>query len=324
MVLAVDVMGFENPIDEAIKACRDFVRKNKDVTIILVGKKESIIKHLKRNDEFEILDAKDEIKMDDNPLFIRNKKESSMYKAVELVANDKADGVLSAGNTSCYVAITYMLLKRFNKISKVAFMPWIPTRYKKGFNMLDCGANKIVNQNDLVDFAIMADLYNKKVRKIKNPKIGLINLGTEDQKGLDYLIEANKILKNTKEINYVGFIEPRYLLEEIVDVAIADGFTGNITLKTLEGTAKSISNALKDEFKKPWNFLGFVLSMCALLSLKKKFDYKNNAGAFVVGLQKIALKTHGSADYKQFYSSLRMLRDTVKSNIINDFKEKFN
>lgn len=324
MILSVDVMGFENPIDEAIRACRDFVKKNKEVNIILVGNKDEIVKHLKSANEFEIVDAKDVIKMDDNPLLVRSKKESSMYKAIELVANNKADGVLSAGSTQCYVTLTYLLLKKLTKISKIAFMPWIPTRFKKGFNMLDCGANKVVSAQDLVDFVIMSNLYNTKVRKINNPKIGLINIGTEDDKGLDYIIEAHKILKERKDINYVGFIEPRYLIEEVADVAIADGFTGNIVLKTLEGTAKSVSNSLLDEYKKPLGWLGLIFSIGSLLGLKKRFDYKNNAGAFVIGLQKIAFKTHGSADYKQFYSSLRMLKETVESNVIKDLLEQFN
>lgn len=322
MILSVDVMGFENPIEEAIKACRKFVKKNKDVEIILVGNKEIILKHLKSENEFKIENSLEIISMDDNPLFVRNKKESSMYKAIKLVADNNADGVLSAGSTACYVALTYLLLKKIPSISKIGFMPWIPTRYKKGFNLLDCGANKVVVANDLVDFAIMGDLYCRKVRKIKNPKIGLINIGTEEDKGLDYIIEAHKILKNKKNINYIGFVEPRYLLEEVLDIAICDGFTGNIVLKTLEGTAKSFGNTLKDEFKKPTGWLGFLFSLPSLIGLKKKFDYKNNAGAFVIGLDKIALKTHGSADYKQFYSSLRMLKETIESNILNDLKEK--
>lgn len=321
VILSVDIMGFENPIEEAIKACRKFVKKNKNIKIILVGNKEIIVKHLKFDKEFDIEHSTDVITMEDNPLFVRNKKESSMYKSIKLVSDGKADGVLSAGNTACYVALTYLLLKKIPNISKIGFMPWIPTRFKKGFNLLDCGANKIVSAKDLVDFSIMSSLYCKKVRKIENPKIGLINIGTEEDKGLDFIIEANKILKERKDINYVGFIEPRYLLEEIVDVAICDGFTGNIVLKTLEGTAKSFGRTLLDEFKKPIGWLGLIFSFPSLIGLKKKYDYKNNAGAFVIGLENIALKTHGSADFKQFYSSLRMLKETIESKILNDLKE---
>ena len=321
MILSVDIMGFENPVNEAIKACRDFQNKNKDVKIVLVGNKEIIVKHLKFVDEFEIIDATDVIKMNDNPLFVRNKKESSMYKAIKLVADNKADGVLSAGSTPCYVALSYLLLNKLEHFSKIAFMPFIPTRYKKGFNLLDCGANKVVSGNDLVDFAYMANLYCKFVRKIKNPKIGLINIGTEDDKGLEYIIEAHKILKEKKDLNYIGYIEPRYLIEEYVDIALSDGFVGNIVLKTLEGTAKSVGNALMDELKKPLGWLGLIFGLPPLLRLKKKFDYKNNAGAFVLGLQKIAFKTHGSADYKQFYSSLRMLKETVDSNVLLELKK---
>lgn len=321
MILSVDVMGFENPINDAIRACRDFKKKFNHIKLILVGDENKIKQFLKSDDEFEIVHASDEIKMDDNPLFIRNKKESSMYKAIQLVANNQADGVLSAGSTACYVALCYLLLKKIDDVSKIAFMPYIPTRYKNGLNLLDCGANKVNDANDLIDYAIMGHLYAKHVRKINNPKIGLINIGTEDDKGLDHIIEAHKKLKENKKINYVGFIEPRYLLEEQVDVAISDGFVGNIVLKTLEGTAKSIGKSLFDEMKKPWGWLGLLFSIVPLLQLKRKYDYKNNAGAFVIGLNKIAIKTHGSADYKQFYSSLRMLKETIDSNFLDTLKE---
>lgn len=323
MALCVDVMGFENDINEAIKACRDFVKKNQNVKIILSGNKDQIVKLLKSENEFEIIDAKDIISMEDDPLSSRTRKESSMYQAILAVKNNKADGVLSAGNTACYVFLTYLLLGKINGISKHAFMPYFPTRNNKGFNLLDVGANKDCDAKDLITFAKMGNIYAQSVRKIKNPTIAIANIGTEDNKGLERHIEANKILKQDKSINYVGFVEPRYLMEGVVDIVVADGFVGNIILKTLEGSAKTISRALKDELKKPAGWLG-LLGFVAFKRLKNKFDYKNNAGAIVIGLEKVAVKTHGSADYKQFYSSLRMLKETVENDVVNKIKEQFN
>ena len=324
MTFSVDVMGFENDISEAIKACRKFVSKNKDVKIILVGDKQKIFPYLKNKEEFEIEDASDVILMTDEPISVRNKKDSSMYKAIELVKDDKAHAVLSAGNTACYVFLTHLLLKKLNKISKAGFMPFVPTRNNVGLNILDVGANKEVEPIDLVNFAIMGNVYVKETRNIENPKIGLINIGTEDNKGLDYLIKANKILKENKQLNYVGFIEPRNLIEGEVDIAVADGFIGNIVLKTLEGTSKTISRSLKDQYKKPWNWLGLLFSIFALKKIKKKFDYKNNAGAFVIGLTRIAFKTHGNADFKQFYSSLRMMKETIDNSVLKKIEREFN
>lgn len=324
MTFSVDVMGFENDISEAIKACRKFVSKNKDVKIILVGDKQKILPYLKNEEEFEIEDASDVILMTDEPISVRNKKDSSMYKAIELVKDDKAHAVLSAGNTACYVFLTHLLLKKLNKISKAGFMPFVPTRNNVGLNILDVGANKEVAPIDLVNFAIMGNVYVKETRNIEKPKIGLINIGTEDNKGLDYLIKANKILKENKQLNYVGFIEPRNLIEGEVDIAVADGFIGNIVLKTLEGTSKTISRSLKDQYKKPWNWLGLLFSIFALKKIKKKFDYKNNAGAFVIGLTRIAFKTHGNADFKQFYSSLRMMKETIDNSVLKKIEREFN
>lgn len=322
MRLSVDVMGFENNINEAIRACRDFVKKNKNVQIILCGDKDIIKKYLKQENEFEIIDAKDFVTMEDEPISSRTKKESSMYKAILAVKNNETDGVLSAGNTACYVFLTFLLLGKIKGISKHAFMPFVPTRNNKGLNLLDVGANKECDAVDLVNFAKMGKVYSESVRKVNNPKVAIANIGTEDNKGLQRHIEANKILKTDKSINYVGFIEPRYIMEGTVDVVVTDGFIGNIILKTLEGTAKTISSTLKDELKKPSGWLGF-LGFAAFKRLKRKFDYKNNAGAIVMGLEKVAVKTHGSADYKQFYSSLRMLKETIENDVVTKIKEQF-
>ncbi|MEG2198460.1 MAG: phosphate acyltransferase PlsX [Malacoplasma sp.] len=323
MKLAVDVMGFENDINEAISACRDFVKKFNEVTIILVGDETQINRNLISGDKFEIVHASDVIGMDDNPMSVRHRSDSSMYKAINLVAKDLADGVLSAGSTPCYVGLTFMLIGKIENVSKIGFMPYVPTRNNAGFNFLDVGAQKLCTGKDLLHFALMANIYVKNVRQIKNPTIGILNIGTEDNKGLDYHVEANKLLSEAKDINYIGFVESRNLLEGNTDIVISDGYSGNLVLKAIEGAAKTITSALKDELKKPSGWLGLIFSISPLLRLKKKFDYKNNAGALVIGLNKVAIKTHGNADYKQFFSSLKMLKESIEFNIINDIKEKF-
>lgn len=324
MILSVDVMGFENPVENAIKACRDFIKKNKNVKIILVGDKNKIQPCLKPKDNFEIVHADDVIKMTDEPISTRNRKQSSMYKAIELVKENKADGVLSAGNTSCYVFLTFLLLGKIKNVTKCAFMPFLPTRDGVGLNIIDVGANKECDAQDLLCFAKMGNIYVKNVRKIKNPRIGVLNIGTEDNKGLKYHIESNLLLKKDKNLNYKGFVEPRGLLDGGTDLLVCDGYSGNIVLKSLEGCFKTVIGSFFDFYKKPSGWLGLIFSITVLLKLKHKFDYKNNAGAIVIGLNKIAVKTHGSADYKQFYSSLRMLKETVDADIINVLNKEFN
>lgn len=323
MKIAVDVMGFENHISEAIKGCRKFVANNKDVEIILVGNKDLINANLKRKDNFTIINAIDVIEQNDTILDLRIKKDSSMFKAIELVKNNQADGVLSAGNSAIYVFLTYQHFKLIEGINKVGFMPYVPTFKGNGFNLLDVGASIECEGIDLYHLALMGQVAAQ-ARGIDKPKIGVINIGTEKHKGLMKHQIANKMLINNKNLNYLGFIEPKNLLEGICDVAITDGFVGNIVLKTLEGTSKSIMHYLLKKYKKWYNWVGFVFALPVLLAFKKKFDYKNNAGAFVLGVNKIAVKTHGSADYKQFYSALRMLKESIQFDLLKKIKKVIN
>lgn len=323
MKIALDVMGFENEIIEAINAARKFIKKYKDTEIILVGN-ENKIKPLIKNNEFEIHHANDVIKMSSSPIQALRMTESSMYKSVQLVANNVADGVLSAGSTASFVTIVYYLLKPINNLLKPGFMPFLPTTKKgKYFVIVDVGANKSCNGNDLYNFAKMANIYFQNVENILNPSIGIINIGTEANKGFDYHHEANQMLSNDKKLNYVGFVEPRNLLQGIVDIAISDGYTGNLVLKSLEGGLKALSMSLKTNFKKPWNWLSAISSIFVLKDVSKTFDYKNKAGAIMLGLNKPAVKTHGSADKEQFYSSLALLHDVIAKKVTEKIHDEF-
>lgn len=321
MKLAVDVMGFENELSEAIKACRDFSKKN-NVEIILVGNEDLIKKELKPNDQFEIVDAKEFVTQDDSILSLRNKKDTSMHKAIDLVLDKKADGVLSAGNSSIYVFLTYQKFGLINGLNKPAFMVYIPTfKSKIGFNLLDVGASKEVDAYDLYMFSLMANIYTP-CRGVKKPRIGVLNIGTESHKGFERHAKVETMLKENKKINYIGFVEPKTLLEGICDVVVTDGYSGNICLKSLEGTSKSIFGHILKYYKNPFKAILFPFVAPMLLKMKKKFDYKNNAGAFVLGLNHIAVKTHGSADYKQFYSSLRMLKESIEYKVLEKIKKE--
>lgn len=324
MKLVVDVMGFENKIEEAIRACHDFKIKN-SVDITLVGKKEEILagcKNLKLNaDEFEIVHANDVIEQLDDVNVVRNKKDSSMLKAIQSVANGHGDGVLSAGNSSVYVFLTYQQFGLLPGVKKPGFMPYIPTFDGKGLNMIDVGAAKEVDAEDLYYFAIMAHIYTS-CRNIKNPRIGILNIGTEKHKGFAWHSQTDDMLRSNKKLNYIGYVEPKGLLEGGTDVVVTDGFSGNICLKSLEGSIKAIFNNIINYYKKPHHWIGFLFAAPMLISMKKKFDYKNYAGAFVLGLNMVAVKTHGSADYKQFYSALRMLKESLDNKILEKIKKE--
>ena len=322
MKIAVDVMGFENEISEAVEACRLFTNKNAGVQIILVGNQNQISPLLKNPQEFEIVHANEVVTQDDTILSLRTKKDTSMAKAIDLVNEAKADGVLSAGNSAIYVFLTYQKFGLIEGVKKVGFMPFVPTFKGPGFNLLDVGASIECDGEDLYNLALMGNIAAQ-ARGVTNPRVGIINIGTEKHKGHQYHRDADALLKHRSDLNYLGFIEPKNLLDGICDVAVADGFSGNLVLKTLEGTAKGISTFLLSKYKKPYNFLGFLLALPVLLSFKKKFDYKNNAGAFVLGVKKIAVKTHGSADKKQFYSALRMLKQSIDFDLLNKIQKEF-
>lgn len=314
--IAFDVMGFEKDISNAINAAEYFIKKHKDVEITLVGNENQIKKHIK-NKSLKILHTDEYLKQDDTFLAIRSKKNNSLQLSVNLLKNNEVDGVLSACSTPLFVFTLYSTIGTIKKINNIGFMATIP-KINGFFNMIDVGATLDVSPDDLLNYAIMANEYAKQFKK--NPVIKLLNIGTEENKGPNLVLETNTKLKKHFN-NYKGFIEPNELLRSDTDIVVTDAFTGNIALKALEGTAKVLGTELKNELKKPKNFLGALFAKNTLKKVANKFDYKNYAGAFVLGLDKLAVKTHGSADQKQFESALDMLYTSIKNNVLNEMKK---
>lgn len=321
MKLAVDVMGFENKIDEAIKACRRFKKEYQDVEIILVGDEKQIRPSFKIDNEFAIVHTDQYVSQEDTIFSARRKPQSSMQITANLLKEDKVDGLLSAGSTPIFVFTMYSTIGLLPGVEKPGFMPTIPTSDGKSFNLLDVGASIDVTPVDLMRFAIMGNAFAK--QRVEKPVIGVLNIGTEEHKGYKYLQDTNKLLKQTN-LNYKGFVEPKELLNRVADVVVTDGFTGNIALKSCEGAAKAVSSIFKKEYKKPYNFFATLFSLGIIKKATRTFDYKEHAGAFVLGLNKICVKTHGSADEKQFFSSLRMLYDCLDKNVLVSIKKDLN
>lgn len=315
--IAVDVMGFENDVSAAVLACREFLLKFKNLKIVLVGDQNEILKTA-ANDEFEIVHTEEFVNQNDTILNSRRKPNSSLQLIANLLKDGVVDGVLSAGSTPIFVYTMYSTIGLMEGIKKPGFMPTFPTIDGITFNMIDVGASVHTDGLDLTLFAIMANEFAK--QRVSLPKIGILNIGTEEHKGFNYHHEANVYLKQLEKLNYAGFVEPGKLLEREVDIAVTDGFTGNIALKAMEGASRVLSKAIKEEFKKPKNIFGALLSLGVFKKVKAKFDYKNYAGAFVLGLNKVVVKTHGSADKQQFFSALRMLYECLENNILEKIK----
>ena len=318
ITIAIDAMGGDNSPNKVIKGCEIFLNDNKAVKLIIFGNKNSISNHfLKKYSEVISLVHCDEVILDnDKPSSIlRSKKESSMRKAIEFIQSKNNIGFVSAGNTGAVTALSKILLGTLGNIKRPAFCSMIPTL--KGFCiMLDLGANKQSNENHLLQFSIMGHAFAK-IKNVSNPKIAILNIGTEEGKGKQFFQEASILINNSfLKNNFIGYIEPDQITSGKADVIVTDGFTGNIALKTAEG----LSNFIMSNIKKV--FLKNVINKIAYLILKKdlvKFSNTVNPtkynGAIVIGLNGIVVKSHGSASPEAFAQALKNCMQFVERDI---------
>lgn len=315
--IVVDAMGGDNApqaiVDGCVKAVADF-----DIKITLVGNEELIKICLgeNKNDRIDIVNASDVITNDDDPaLAIRRKKDSSIVVAMNLLADGKGDAFVSAGSTGAVVSGATLIVKRIAGIRRVAIGTVFPTP-KKPTLMLDCGANADCTADFLQQFAIMGNAYMQAVYGIKSPTVGLLNNGAEEHKGSALYKEAHQLLKKT-DINFIGNIEGRDVLESVADVVVADGFAGNVFLKTTEGTAGFFSKKLKGLFMK-----NLLTKLCAMIlkdgikEMKSSFDYTEHGGAPILGSQKVVIKAHGSSNAKAFYNAVRQAKNFYENDVI--------
>lgn len=312
---------------EAIKAAKKFALENSNYYLILVGNEKNItsIIDINKVKNIEIFQS-DSIthKVDNFRELLRQK--SSMLDSFDLIETKNADGLLSSGDSGAFISIATLKIKRLNGVSRPAFMPIIPSILNRNFFLLDVGANLEIKPNYLFEWAIIANIFYSTLYGKKVNDFGILNIGTEDYKGLPILKEANELIKNqAKEIgfNYKGFVEPSDLIEGKVNVALSDGYAGNIFLKTLESSfmnfGKLFKNILLLNLK---NKIAGLLIKKDLIKLKKKFDYRNTGGAFIVGLEKVIVKAHGRSDEIAFYNALNQIKIALENNVVDIIKNK--
>ena len=312
---------------EAIKAAKKFAIENPNYYLILVGNEKNItsIIDINKVKNIEIFQS-DSIthKVDNFRELLRQK--SSMLDSFNLMETKNADGLLSSGDSGAFISIATLKIKRLNGVSRPAFMPIIPSILNSNFFLLDVGANLEIKPNYLFEWAIIANIFYSTLYGNKINNFGILNIGAEDYKGLPILKEANELLKNrAKEIgfNYKGFVEPSDLIEGKVNVALSDGYAGNIFLKTLESSfmnfGKLFKNILLLNLK---NKIAGLLIKKDLIKLKKKFDYRNTGGAFIVGLEKVIVKAHGRSDEIAFYNALNQIKIALENNVVDIIKNK--
>ncbi len=319
--ISIDVMGAELGPKIVLNGAFNFLKDYKDVFFYFVGDKNLIEKDLfklkfpKKN--YKIIHTTEILTPNDNIISVRRKKNSSLVKSIELVNDNVVDAVISGGPTALFFVACHLIIKEIKGIERPAFLSFIPN-IKNGVTLLlDVGANLECKPIDLYRFAHMAKVYAKEIFNIKNPKIGLINIGEEKHKGKELHKKTYELLEKDKGINFYGNIEPKLLFSGQCDILVTDGYTGNIALKTLEGTASTILNVIKSEYRK--NFfskLKALISLKVLKNIKNKFNYKKYNGALVIGLNKIVFKTHGSSDDVSYYSVIEMTYKNIKKDII--------
>ncbi|MGM8214434.1 phosphate acyltransferase PlsX [Bacillaceae bacterium W0354] len=323
MKIAIDAMGGDHAPEAIVKGARLAVDHYQDLEITLYGDEEQIAKFLEKHERIHLRHTSEKIESTDEPTrAVRRKKEASMVLMAEAVKDGQADACISAGNTGALMTAGLLKVGRIKGIDRPALSPTLPTLDGKGFLLLDVGANVEAKPNHLLQYGLMGSIYVEHVRQIKNPRVGLLNVGTEDQKGSELVKEAFNLLK-AAPINFIGNVEARDLLDGVADVVVTDGFSGNIALKTVEGTALAMFSMLKEAFMKNTKTKLAALAMKKeLKGLKNKLDYSEYGGAGLFGLAAPVIKAHGSSNERAIFSAIKQTYDLVNKEVVRLIKDE--
>ncbi len=320
MNIVVDAFGGDNAPLEILKGSR-MAADELGINITLVGNEKIINEVAKENNisllGMKIVDAPDVITMEDLPTDImKSKSESSMAKGLKMVASGEGDAFVSAGNSGALAVGATFIVKRIKGIKRCAFAPVVPSN-KGHFMLIDSGANSECRPEMLKQFGLMGSIYMENIMLVKKPRVGLANIGTEPCKGDTLRQETYGLLKDSN-LNFVGNIEARDIVNDAADVIVADGFTGNIILKLYEGMASVLFNKFKNVLTK--NIKTKVAAMLIkkdLKAMKKESDYTEYGGAPLMGISKPVFKAHGSSDAKTFKNAIRLTAEYVKRDVSN-------
>ena len=330
MKIILDMMGSDNGVrattEGAVMAANEFGED-----LVLVGNENEIKAVLKElgaenNPKLTVVHADEVVLMEDDAQApVRTKKNSSMAIALNMLANGEGDAVVSAGSTGAFLTGATLIVKRIRGIRRAALTPVLPNA-KGGSVLIDCGANVECTSENLYQFGLMGSLYAEHYMGINNPRVALINNGAEETKGTSVYIETHQLLKEAHkngEINFIGNVEGRDVPQGVCDVIVADGFTGNILLKTVEGVAMFFMS----EFKKiltetPLTKVAGAIVKPGMRALKKRMDYTEIGGAPLLGICKPCIKAHGSSDAKAFRSAIKQAINYASSGTVEKIAEK--
>ena len=331
MKIILDAMGGDHapeaPVMGAIQAAKDY-----HTQITLVGRGQEILDVLKKNgisdlpEGILISNADDVVDMHDDPAeAVRKKKNSSMMVGLRMLSEGQGDAFISAGSTGALLSGATLIVKRVKGVRRAAMGPAMPNKTGGKTVILDCGANAECTPEFLLQFGLIGSLYAKKYLGMENPKIGLLNIGTEDSKGTPLQKEAYGLLQDASDrgvLNFVGNVEARDVPLGAVDVVVCDGFSGNVLLKSIEGTAMFMGSLVKKIFKKNlFTGLGYLFCKSGVNDLKKMLDYREIGGTPFLGIKKPVIKAHGSSDALAFRNAVKQAMDAAKSDISQELEQ---
>ena len=326
ITLAVDAMGGDHGPSVTIPASINALSKYDQLHIILVGDKELIQTELQKNKytntRLSIQHASEVVEMDESPQSaLKNKKDSSMRVAINLIKEEKAQACVSAGNTGALMATARYVLKMLPGIDRPAIASSLPSQ-KGTTYMLDLGANTDCTAENLLQFAVMGAMLVSSVTGNPKPSIGLLNIGSEDIKGNEVVKQAGELLRRS-HLNFYGNVEGNDIFKGTTDVVVCDGFVGNVALKSAEGIAQLMGRFLTQEFKRNWitKSMAFV-SLLVLNRFKKRLDPRRYNGASFLGLKGIVIKSHGGADSYSFFYAIRTAIEESKNNVLENIQKQ--
>lgn len=327
MKIVLDGFGGDfSPLEPVMGAVMAIKEKN-DLEVVITGKENEINEILKDVSEdvmknITVVDAPETVENEDEPISaVRKKKESSLVKGLKLVADNEGEAFVSAGNTGAVFTGATLIIKRIKGIKRSALAPIVPTLKGKSV-VVDSGANAECKAEYYPQFALMGSVYSRCVFEKENPKVGLINIGVEHHKGTHTVAEAYGLMEKDKNINFVGNVEAREVLKGAADVYVCDGWSGNLVIKSTEGTLDVVFSLLKDIFKK--NFLTKIaagIMLPHLKEMKKKFSAKETGGALVIGLKAPVVKAHGNSDREAFKNAILFADKCAKERICEKIEE---
>lgn len=327
LVIAIDAMGGDNSPRVVIEGVAEASKRNPDVRFLMFGDQAKVMPILEKYpllvQKCEFRHSPEMVHNEDKPSQVIRNRNTSMFMAIDSVRRGEAKAIVSAGNTGALMAISKLTLKTIQKIHRpaiVSFMPHLTGRYV----MLDLGANTECDAINLAEFALMGNIVAKHALNLDRPRVALLNIGSEDMKGKDEIKQAAQMIKNSHmNIDFIGFIEPHELPEGKADVVVADGFTGNIALKSIEGSAKLITRMIKNAFKSSaLALLALPFLIGVKVSLKKKLDPRLYNGAMFVGLNGLSVKSHGGTDALGYAVAVENAVKLVRQDIVATIRDE--